>query len=117
MESNNSTNGTTVNPNSELLHNISLSLNQAMAAITDVQSDLEKPQTFLYDTLSNFFDYVEEHDNKDIETLLYMWYSIQHYKVYVETALEYILNIPRKLGQIHHNLQTEFDSLTGGVSA
>lgn len=98
----------------EIFREISSSLNQAMADITDIKSKLEKPQAFLHDTLSDFFDNYETCE-KDISTLVCIQHSIQHYRVYIEATLEYLLDVPKKLEQIHNDLQNEFDTLKDGV--
>lgn len=80
-------------------------INDAMATVTDVLTRLEKPTTFLYDTLNDFFDHYEELENKDVAELTCMWYSAQHYKVYIESVLEYILNISKILNSLNHTLE------------
>lgn len=97
------------------LHKASDTLNKAMADISDIQVKLEKPTTFLYDTLSGFFDKYENAEQKDMDTLTFMWYAAQSYKVYIESTLEYILSVSAKLDSVHDLLSDEFNALNGEV--
>lgn len=98
------------------LRKVSDTLNTAMADISDIQVKLEKPTTFLYDTLSGFFDHYEELETRDMDSLMFMWYAAQSYKVYIESTLEYILNASKKLDNVHDLLSDEFNALNGGVT-
>ena len=91
-------------------------LNTAMTTVTDVQGSLEKSQIFLYDTLNDFFDHYAECENKDINTLTCMWHSAQHYRVYIETVLEYILRVSMWLAKLYPELEMTHKLLKGGVS-
>lgn len=90
-------------------------LNKAMADISGIQTNLEKPTTFLYDTLSGFFDKYEDAKHKDMDTLTFMWYAAQSYRVYIESTLEYILSVSEKLDNVHDLLSSEFNALNGCV--
>lgn len=104
------------NSNTKATQKVSAEINELMSEITDMQIKVEKPITFLYDVLNDFFDHYEMCKDKDINNLICMWYSVKHYRIYIETVLEYILNLSEQLEQIHNELTITHDMLSGGVA-
>lgn len=92
-----------------------IALDTTMSTITDVLTRLEKPQTFLYDILNDFFDHYEECKDRDLQNLICMWYAAKHYKVYIESTLEYILTISEELNTLYGKVSTAYNYFYGGA--
>ena len=102
---NNNLNTNTIPTLVETTTSIADTVNKALASISDIQVDLEKPDTFLNDTLNGFFYYYGEYALQDTEKLKLMWYAARSYRVYVESTIEYIRGVLEKLQDTHDSLQ------------
>ena len=103
--------------------NIPLALNEALAAISDMQVMIEKPEIFISDTLNDFFDYyiktARNRKNLDaldtLNTLALMTSAMQHYRIYIESALEYVKRISEKMEALHTDLTSVYECMSGGI--
>ena len=98
--------------------NISHMLNEALSTLANMQEMIEKPETFISDTLNEFFDcYIEKaNKGKNLDTLALMTYAAQHYQVYIETALEYVKRISEDMESLYTDLTNVYQCMPGGVN-
>lgn len=104
-------------PNSEpdALQEARSALNDVLSTITALSVQIEKPKIFLHDTLSDFFDHYEKLKHRDTDELFCMWYSAKNYKVYVESALEYIWKVSESINTLNNELEATYDHLFKSV--
>ena len=86
-------------------------IKETAATVNDIALKLDKPLTFLYDVLNDFFENCEEDEKRDTENLIAMWYSAQHYKVYIEAVIDYILKTSEQLNSLSAQLNSLHDKL------
>ena len=83
--------------------------------IAVIKHDLKCSETFTRDTLEDFFyKYEETSDNKDPDTSRVILHDIQHYRVYLLSIIDYIMQINDKFAYIDEHLNNALGILKDG---